>query len=120
MIIFFHPQVLPSITGGVGGGSSMFNIDGLSIKPTLTGKGRQRKHDHLYWEFHETDMLGVRQGDWKLVVHHGKSALYNLRQDPHEDHDLSQEHPALVRKLIKKIYEDHTDSPLFPITLPEL
>ena len=94
--------------------------DGISIKPILTGKGRQHKHDHLYWEFHETEMLGVRQGDWKLVVHHVKSALYNLRQDPHEDHDLSQEHPALVRKLIKKIYEDHTDSPLFPITLPEL
>ena len=94
--------------------------DGISIKPTLTGKGRQRKHDHLYWEFHETDMLGVRQGDWKLVVRKGQPSLYNLREDPHEDHDLSQEHPALVRKLIKKIYKDHTDSPLFPITLPKL
>ena len=94
--------------------------DGISIKPTLTGKGRQRKHDHLYWEFHETDMLGVRQGDWKLVVRKGQPSLYNLRDDPHEDHDLSQEHPALVRKLIKKIYKDHTDSPLFPITLPKL
>ena len=99
---------------------STFNVDGLSIKHTLTGKGRQRKHDHLYWEFHETDMLGVRRGDWKLVVQHGKPALYNLRKDPHEDHDLSAEHPALVRKLVRKIYEDHTDSPLFPITLPEL
>ena len=96
------------------------STDGLSILPTLTGKGRQRKHDHLYWEFHETDMLGVRQGDWKLVVHKGKSSLYNLREDPHEDHDLTQEHPALLRKLIKKIYQDHTDNPLFPITLPEL
>ena len=94
--------------------------DGISIKPTLTGKGRQRKHDHLYWEFHETDMIGLRRGDWKLVVHHGKSALYNLRTDPHEDHDLSAEHPALVRRLVRKIYEDHTDSPLFPITLPQL
>ena len=96
------------------------STDGVSILPTLTGKGRQRKHDHLYWEFHETDMLGVRRGDWKLVVQHGKPALYNLRKDPHEDHDLSAEHPALVRKLVRKIYEDHTDSPLFPITLPEL
>jgi len=94
--------------------------DGISIKPTLTGKGRQHKHDHLYWEFHETDMIGLRRGDWKLVVHHGKSALYNLRTDPHEDHDLSAEHPALVRRLVRKIYEDHTDSPLFPITLPQL
>ena len=65
-------------------------------------------------------MIGLRRGDWKLVVHHGKSALYNLRTDPHEDHDLSAERPALVRKLVRKIYEDHTDSPLFPITLPQL
>ena len=100
--------------------NSQLSTDGISILPTLTGKGRQRKHDHLYWEFHETDMLGVRQGDWKLVVHHGKPALYNLRKDPHEDHDLSAERPALVRKLVRKIYEDHTDSPLFPITLPKL
>lgn len=100
--------------------STVTSSDGISIKPTLTGKGRQRRHDHLYWEFHETDMIGLRQGDWKLVVHHGKTALYNLRKDPHEDHDLSAKHPALVRKLVRKIYEDHTDSPLFPITLPEL
>ena len=97
-----------------------FSTDGVSILPTLTGMGRQRKHDHLYWEFHETDMLGVRQDDWKLVVHKGRSSLYNLREDPHEDNDLAGKHPALVRKLIKKIYQDHTDSPLFPITLPEL
>ena len=100
--------------------NSQFSTDGVSILPTLTGMGRQRKHDHLYWEFHETDMLGVRQGDWKLVVHKGRSSLYNLREDPHEDNDLAGKHPALVRKLIKKIYQDHTDSPLFPITLPEL
>ena len=100
--------------------SPVNSSDGISIKPTLTGKGRQHKHDHLYWEFHETDMIGLRRGDWKLVVHHGKSALYNLRTDPHEDHDLSAEHPALVRRLVRKIYQDHTDSPLFPITLPQL
>ena len=102
----------------IAGISPVTFTDGISIKPTLTGKGRQHKHDHLYWEFHETDMIGLRRGDWKLVVHHGKSALYNLRTDPHEDHDLSAKHPALVRKLVRKVYEDHTDSPLFPITLP--
>ena len=97
-----------------------YSIDGISILPTLIGKGHQRQHDHLYWEFHETDMLGVRRGDWKLVVHHGQPALYNLRQDPHEDHDLAALHPDIVRLLIRKIYEDHTDSPLFPVTLPAL
>ena len=97
-----------------------WDCDGISILPTLTGKGRQRQHDHLYWEFHETDMLGVRQGDWKLVVQHGRCALYNLACDPHEDHDEAVKHPDIVRRLIQKIYEDHTDSPLFPITLPPM
>ena len=92
--------------------------DGFSILPTLIGKGHQRLHDHLYWEFHETDMLGVRRGDWKLVVKRGQPALYNLADDPHEDRDLSAEHPDIVRLLVQKIYEDHTDSPLFPVTLP--
>ena len=95
-------------------------FDGISILPTLTGKGRQRQHDHLYWEFHETDMLGVRRGDWKLVVKRGKPSLYNLADDLHEDNDLSAQRPDLVRMLIEKIHEDHTDHPLFPVTLPEL
>ena len=94
--------------------------DGISILPTLIGKGRQRQHDHLYWEFHETDMLGVRQGDWKLVVKRGQPALYNLADDPHEDNDLAASRPEIVRLLVEKIYEDHTDNPLFPITLPTL
>lgn len=95
-------------------------FDGISILPTLTGKGVQRQHDHLYWEFHETDMIGVRQGDWKLVVTRGRPALYNLAADPHEDTDLAASRPDLVRLLVAKIYEDHTDNPLFPITLPDL
>ena len=93
-------------------------FDGISILPTLTGKGKQQLHDHLYWEFHETDMLAVRQGKWKLVVKRGEPTLYDLDADPHEDNDLSAKHPDIVRQLVDKIYEDHTDSPLFRITLP--
>ena len=100
--------------------SSQTNIDGISILPTLTGKGRQRLHDHLYWEFHETDMIGVRQGKWKLVVRHGQTSLYDLDADPHEDHDIAALHPDILNLLITKIYEDHTDNRLFPITLPDL
>ena len=92
-------------------------FDGISILPTLLGKPQQQ-HDHLYWEFHETDMIGLRRGDWKLVVSRGKPALYDLRKDPHEDNDLATQHPEIVRQLVDLIYEDHTDNKLFPITLP--
>ena len=93
-------------------------FDGISILPTLTGEGEQLQHDHLYWEFHETDMLAVRRGDWKLVVRRGRPSLYHLGLDPHEDNDLAESRPDIVRLLVSKIYEDHIDSPLFSVTLP--
>ena len=95
-------------------------FDGISFYPTLRGREEaQTKHDFLYWEFHETNMIGVRQGDWKMVVERGKPRLYNLSIDLHEDHDIAAQHPDVVRALIDIIYKQHTDSPLFPITLPQ-
>lgn len=100
-------------------------FDGISIYPTLIGDNRHQKHhDHLYWEFHETDMIGVRQGDWKLVVRRGKCELYNLASDLHEDHNVASEHPDIVDRLVKIVYDEHRDPDpdvknAFNITLPE-
>ena len=94
-------------------------FDGLSIVPTLLGHdAEQQRHPHLYWEFAETNQIAVRRGDWKLVVIKGVPHLYNLETDLHEDHDLAAEHPDLVQQLVDIIYQEHVDSPLFPITLP--
>ncbi|MDE6655271.1 MAG: arylsulfatase, partial [Muribaculaceae bacterium] len=88
--------------------------------PTLTGDdANQKKHDYLYWEFHETDMIGVREGDWKLVVHKGKCRLYNLAEDIHEDNDVAALYPEVVERMKGYIREAHTPSELFKITLPE-
>ena len=37
----------------------------FSFAPTLLGQEGQKKHDFLYWEFDETDQIGVRMGDWE-------------------------------------------------------
>lgn len=93
--------------------------DGISFYPTLTGRDKkQRKHDFLYWEFHETDMMGLRMGDWKLVVQRGKCRLYNLRHDLHEDHDVAAQYPDVVASMTEILHREHSDSPLFPVTLP--
>ena len=76
-------------------------------------------HDYLYWEFHETDQIGVRKGDWKLVVVKGEPRLYNLASDIHEDHNVAAEHPKILTELLAAIRKEHRDSKDFEITLPK-
>ena len=94
-------------------------FDGISFASTLLGEDKgQPQHDYLYWEFHETDQIAVRMGDWKLVVRQGKPELYNLAQDIHEDHDLAARYPDQVRRMVAIIYREHRPSELFRVTLP--
>lgn len=94
-------------------------FDGISIYPTLMGRdAEQQKHDYLYWEFHETNMLGVRKGDWKLVVQNGACRLYDLATDIHEDTDLASQYPDIVAELKEYIKKEHTPSQYFQVTIP--
>ncbi len=106
--------------GEAGRGSGQL-FDGISFCPTMLGKPRkQRQHDFLYWEMSDggTQVIGVRKGDWKLVVSQGTPFLYDLSTDIHEDNDLKDKYPDKLAELIGIVHREHTDSPLFPITLP--
>ena len=94
-------------------------FDGLSFYPTLMGK-KQKQHDFLYWELAQTNQIGLRMGDWKMVVRRGKPELYNLATDLHEDHNVADKHPDIVRRMVEKIHAEHTPSPYFKVTLPQL
>lgn len=93
-------------------------FDGISFLPALLGKPQERQHEFMYWEFDETDQIGVRQGPWKLIVKKGVPHLYNLDNDIHEDHDITAEHPEKVAELIEIVYREHTPSEHFSVTLP--
>lgn len=96
-------------------------FDGISFVPSLLGdKSGQKKHDYLYWEFHETDQMALRMGDWKLIVEKGKPSLYNLGTDIHEDNDISEDYPEITAKMIEIILMEHKHSDLFKITLPHV
>lgn len=80
-------------------------IDGISFLPELLGQA-QRKHDHLYWEFHEQGgKVGVRMGQWKGVRVNTKKApdgpieLYDLSIDIGETRNIATEHPQIVERL---------------------
>src|SRR5258705_5736822 len=56
------------------------NIDGISILPTLTRKGKQKEHEYFYWEFHENNgRQAVRWKNWKgIKLNVGKDAAAPL------------------------------------------
>ena len=97
------------------------NLDGISLVPVLTDKGKQQTHDFLYWEFHENGGLqAVRQGNWKIVhLNAGKKQgstyeLYDLSKDPSEKSNVAAQHPDIVKKLSDIMAKEHIRSSLFP------
>ncbi len=85
------------------GGRVPGKIDGISMKPTLLGQpDRQKKHDYLYWEFHERgSKQAVRTGRWKGVRFIGRESmeLYDLETDPGEKNDLAAGFPDVAARI---------------------
>lgn len=94
-------------------------FDGLSFAPTLLGEGEQTRHEFLYWEFHETNMMALRMDNWKLVVKNGHCSLYDIATDMHEDVDLASRYPEVVESMKSILLREHTHSDMFRVTLPE-
>lgn len=94
--------------------------DGISILPTLKGESeRQKKHDFMYWEFHERGATeqAVRMGKWKAVRHDPKGAieLYDLSTDISESNDSAAEHKGVVEKISVYLSQCRTPSKEWPL-----
>ncbi len=95
-------------------------LDGVSLLPTLLGKGAQPKRDFLYWEFHGYGgQQAVRLGDWKgyrMNMHKGNKTLelYNLADDLSETKNLADRHPEIVRRIEEIMAQSHTPSATYP------
>lgn len=97
-------------------------IDGISYAPTLRGDhDQQQRHEYLYWASQEGETsIGLRMEQWKLVQYRGKSSrrnqrpvttkpewrLYDLTKDIGEDHDLADENPEIVAKMLDLLRRD--------------
>jgi arylsulfatase len=97
------------------------NTDGVSLLPTLTGRGRQTRHDFLFWDFGGYGgQQAVRMGDWKGVrrnLHQGNTRieLYNLATDVGEQHDVADKHPEVVARIAAIMRREHVPSEVFPM-----
>jgi len=117
---FYFPDVLPTLCN-VAGADIPKDTDGLSFWPTLSGRGQQKPHDFLYWEFPAyggqqaviaDNWKAVRQALGKGVV---KTELYDLSKDESETTDLAAKNPEVLARLEKLMKEQHTPSADFPL-----
>jgi len=97
------------------------SVDGVSMVPTLTGRGAQQQNAYLYWEFHEQGgKQAVRRGSWKAVrlnVNRNPDApveLYHLEEDAGEEQDIADRHPGVVEELSQIMEEARVPSEVFP------
>jgi len=94
-------DILPTVAG-LAGVTTPEGIDGISLLPTLLGRGKQPTHHFLYWEYPRRRALeqAVRMGDWKLIkTPKGKIELYNVTEDPGETRDVAAAHPDIVKRI---------------------
>lgn len=75
-------------------------IDGLDISSLLTGGTESPRTEFLY--YNRERLVGIRQGDWKLLAQPGKekaALLFNLADDIGEKNNLAAKNPELVQRL---------------------
>lgn len=118
-------DLFPTFCEVAGGNCDSLTLDGQSLVPLLEGKAAAWQRRPLTWHFpyyhpekgYETakETIGVndfavsktrpvsaiRSGDWKLLQFYetGKRELYDLSNDPGEQHDLSASQPEQAAQL---------------------
>lgn len=90
---------------------TMDRFDGVSLAGLITGS--QKKLDSrklvVQWspqDYPEKGQAAVLWKKWRLV--HGEE-LYNLAEDPAQEHDVAQQHPGIVDRM-QEHYEDWWES----------
>lgn len=97
------------------------NIDGISILPTLLGKGQTRRH-FFYWEMkngHDVAQA-ARMDDWKIARSGGDKPweLYNLKIDPSETQNVADKNLKVITQFEKLLQNIHDPNSRLT-TLPE-
>ena len=96
-------------------------IDSISFVPILLGKPQgERRHEFLYWEFHEQgfSQAALVDGRWKGIRRRRLDAaleVYDLEVDQEETTDIAAARPEVAARLVAFLTTARTDSPEWPI-----
>lgn len=113
----YFPDFMPTLAALAGNPEAVVpDTDGMDISPLFFGGDAQTDHRYLYWEF-PGKQRAVRYGDWKCVTVRKDAPLelYNIAEDPREEHNVAAEHPELVKQLDEVMRRMHKPSVNYPI-----
>jgi arylsulfatase A-like enzyme len=107
-------DILPTLAE-IAGVASPARTDGISIVPTLTAQGEQRRHRAIYWEYPAAGggiSRAARMDRWKAIQNRPKARieLYDLSADISEAKDIAGESPRIVAELAA--FMDNAHEPL--------
>jgi arylsulfatase A len=113
--VWAHWDILPTLAD-IADTRPPEGLDGMSMLRALRGEP-QPTHDFLYWEFHERGFQqAVRMGTWKAIrlKRDGPLELYDLANDPTEQHDVAAAHPDIIAKIESYLKTARTESDRWP------
>lgn len=95
-----------------------YDLDGLDMSRTLTGKQKTVRKQPLFWEFGKqfvkdsnregkSPNIAMRDGDWKLLVNYDGTQveLYDLYNDVNETTNVADEYPKITEYMKKAALE---------------
>ncbi|HOO99848.1 MAG TPA: arylsulfatase [Bacteroidales bacterium] len=105
-------DIFPTICD-IAGADHSGNLDGISMLPIISGKGKQKEHPYLYWEYPERrGQQAVRIDDWKGIRENTRDGnmeikLFDLSVDITEENDVSKENPGVTEQIIAIMEKEH-------------
>ena len=94
-----------------------YTIDGTDLAPQFTGKPNPDREERFLMHFphgHRSSYFtSLRLGDWKVIYHyqpktpdHPTYELFNLKDDPFEQNDLSAKEPNKLKRLMNAMIQE--------------
>jgi hypothetical protein len=93
-LLDLYPTAIAAAGGTI---DPAWNLDGVDLRPFVSGENTGEPHQNLYWRM--GDKKAMRQGDWKYENTGFGEQLFDLSKDQSEKTNVANANPAKVAEM---------------------